>query len=542
MDEPNPGSPWPDWRAIGLLALVAVGLRTWQLAHTEVASRDSIAYIRIAWQLGHDDWRHVIPRSSHHPGYPVAVLAVSHLVRPFVPDDLPRAMQLSAQLASSLAGVLLVVPMVYLGRELFNRRIAFWTALLFQCLPAGGRVLGDGLSEGLFLLLATTSLTMICHSLRTGSCIGFGLAGLLAALAYLTRPEGAVAALAGGLVLLGMQAVRRWRQPWPRCLACGMSLTVTFLALAGPFMALIGNITLKNTGRMMLKMAEEKRPAAPAASRPEPAGVAVSPVLWAVWNEAVWDRSNPANQSVRSRCQWALGAMPTEFLKGYFYVWWAPVLLGLLWFRDRFRVVPGAWVVLCLCLILTVLMFLVAAVGGYLSDRHLLLILLCSLYWGVAAVLVLATKAAILCARWRPALAGGPWSKADVWALGLLVLLCAAPLGRTLKPLHADRAGFKEAGRWLAAHVARGDVVEDPYAWASYYAGRLFQQPAAMASSTCYIVLEEAVKPEPNRTPHRHLTSLNELEQRAQTGEVVCRWPVRRSKGDAEVRIYAVRN
>ena len=41
----------------------------------------------------------------------------------------------SAQLVSALASVLLLVPMFYLGREVFERRIAFWSCLLFQCLP-----------------------------------------------------------------------------------------------------------------------------------------------------------------------------------------------------------------------------------------------------------------------------------------------------------------------------------------------------------------------------------------------------------------------
>jgi hypothetical protein len=276
MEEP---SRWSHWRAIGLLLLIAGGLRAWQLTHTEVASRDSISYIRIAWHLEHDDWRSYLPLSTHHPGYPVAVLGVSYLVRPFLPDDLPRAMQLSAQLASSLAGILLVVPMYYLGRELFDRRVAFWTALLFQCLPAGGRVLGDGLSEGLFLLLAVSSQTLGCQSLRTGSWAGLGLTGLLSALAYLTRPEGAGVALAVGLVLLCLLALRRGSAR--RCLIGGVSLTVGFLSLALPFMLLIGHITLKNTGHMMLEKV--------AAVELTSSGVRSSSLLWASWDEARWD-------------------------------------------------------------------------------------------------------------------------------------------------------------------------------------------------------------------------------------------------------------
>ena len=55
--------------------------------------------------------------------------------------------------ASGIASVLLVIPMFYLGKELFNRSVAFWATALFQCHPQAGQALSDGLSEGLFLLL-----------------------------------------------------------------------------------------------------------------------------------------------------------------------------------------------------------------------------------------------------------------------------------------------------------------------------------------------------------------------------------------------------
>src|SRR5262249_49195146 len=161
------------------------------LCHTEVAARDSIGFIRYAWQLQHRPWQEVLPHAEQHPGYPVVLLGVSLPVRQFLhlPDAL--AMQLSAQLASALAGVLLIFPMFSLGRELFDRTTGFGAALLFQCLPASGRVLSDGLSEATFLLLAATALYCGVRALRTRSVFGFGLCGLCSGLAYLTRPEGA---------------------------------------------------------------------------------------------------------------------------------------------------------------------------------------------------------------------------------------------------------------------------------------------------------------------------------------------------------------
>ena len=181
-------------------------MRLWQITHTEVISRDALQYIRMAWQLDHASWKTVLPQSEYHPGYPVSVLLMSHLVRPLVGDqDLAQTMQLSAQLATALASILLVIPMYYLGRELFDRRLSFWGTLLFQCLPASGRLLGDGLSEGLFLLWSASSLLYAARGLRSGCPFCFLLCGLFGGLAFLTRPEGAVLVAAAGLVLAAMQ-------------------------------------------------------------------------------------------------------------------------------------------------------------------------------------------------------------------------------------------------------------------------------------------------------------------------------------------------
>src|SRR5262249_54850600 len=229
---PPSGSPRADFRCLALLLLLTTAMRVWQVSQTEVTSRDSIGYIRIAWRLGHGDWREGGRSSPQHPLYPLAVLGTSVPVRRLLPGaDLADAMRLSAQLASAAASVLFVVPMFYLGKELFDRRVGFWAALLLQCLPATGKLMADGLSEPLFLLWAASALLSASRALRTGSAGGFVLAGLCGGLAYLTRPEGLLVPAAAGLVLLGLQASRRWRRPWPACLRNGAALTAATLAV-----------------------------------------------------------------------------------------------------------------------------------------------------------------------------------------------------------------------------------------------------------------------------------------------------------------------
>src|SRR5439155_3079298 len=158
-----------------ILVLLAAAIRIWLITHTEVTSRDSIGYERYAWELEQDNWKQVLRKNVHHPLYPVTILATSWPVRQLVGGSEVTVMQLSAQLASGLAGIFLVIPMLFLGKELFDRKVGFWASAIFQCLPVGARVMSDALSESLFLLMSTTALFLAVRAFRSGSWPQFGL-------------------------------------------------------------------------------------------------------------------------------------------------------------------------------------------------------------------------------------------------------------------------------------------------------------------------------------------------------------------------------
>jgi hypothetical protein len=537
---------WADLRCLAILAVLVVGLRTWQIAHTEVVSRDSISYIRMAWQLEHGSWGEVFRLSPQHPAYSLTVLAMSVPVRHYLPDDLPRAWQLSAQLASALASVLLVVPMFYLGRELFNRRVAFWACLLFQCLPSSGKVMGDGLSDTVFLLFACAGLWLACLALRRGSWIAFALTGLFGGLAYLTRPEGALIVGATGLVILGLQLSRHWRRSWRSVLINGSALSVAGLATMTPYMAVIGGLTIKNTPNILINKQRDDsdwekrlRPEEPAKEAEPHSGLTAGSTMFAIW----WHPTEAELRAGKSkpRTLWALKALATETSKAFFYAAWAPALLGLWWFRHRFRRIPGTWVLMLVCLILVGLLYRVAEKMGYLSDRHLLLVVLCGSYWAVAAVGLLGERLAAGAARLRPALAGRRWTVGRVWSLGLLSILILAPLPRTLATLHGERKGFRTVGHWLAENICPGDYIEDPYGWASYYAGRVFLEGCpdlpAQEPPCYYIVLEEAMN------KHPHLVSLGMALVHLMLNEktLIHEQVVKRGKEKVKIMVFKVK-
>jgi hypothetical protein len=516
-----PGAGWPDWRWLALLLVLVAGLRGWQLTHTEVASRDSIGYIRYAWRLENEPWAEVMRTSEYHPGYPVAIHLASTGVRALIPNDRPRAMQVSAQLVSCIASLLLVIPMFYLGRELFDQRVGFWAALLFQCLPASGRVLGDGLSDPLFLLPAATTLWLAMIALRTGKSGWFVLAGLSGGVAYLVRAEGILLPVMTGVVLLGLQTSRRWRRGWRQVWINAAGLAAVLL-LAVPFMLVIGKLTTKPSARHMRESLESISPLHGGA-REQP-HLILPPLPLALWYFG--PDIHPGD-----RVYWSAKAVVIEIDRALFHVLTVPALLGLFLFRRRFADVPGAWVLLATGSLLVILLYWLGVANGYVGERHVLLMVMGSLYFAVATLALVSGWLGRAVSRWRPGLTGSAVS------LLALLVLTAVSLSKTLARLHADRHGFKEAGLWLAKNTDPDEEIIDPFAWSAYFAGRIFQPHAEpVRPAMCYVIMERS------RNQHPHLSYLlDDLEKLVKGQTPVKTFPMARKRFPGNVVVYHVK-
>jgi Dolichyl-phosphate-mannose-protein mannosyltransferase len=542
------GPGWRDLRLLCVLVLLAASVRVWIIFHTEVAARDSIGFIRYALQLEQLPWTQVLRESQQHPGYPITMLAVSWPVRALAGGTTPTSMQLSAQIASALAGILLVLPMYFLGRDLLNPSVGFWGTALFQCLPVSARALSDGLSEATFLLFVALALLATVRGLRRGSVGCFALAGFFGGLAYLTRPEGALVVIAAAIVLLLIPLVGCWPRAWRRALACQAALLSTGLAAGLPYILITGTFTNKPTPRAMFgaawldllrsppvqgtgeqKQSQGQLPPNPVAVDRQPPGITKGPVLAVYCPEELTDRRF-----------WALKAIGVEVARSLQYVLVAPLLLGLWWFRKVFRSKPEIWVLIILCILHTAVLWRLANVVGYVSDRHVLVLVLCGIFTAAAAVIVFGNW--VMYGRSLPwNLLKNPVSgPAPCWlALSLLLAFAGLGLAEALKPLHGNRVGHRAAGLWLAEHTHPADPVVDPYCWAHYYAGRVFQEgirPPVPAGydPTAYVVLEPG-------HDHFRLPAIKEAQELSARGTVVYRWPENHSPADAKIFIYAVK-
>jgi hypothetical protein len=560
MDKPMPNtqpgqrpSGRSDWLLLVILFLLAGVVRFWLIGHTEVTARDGVGFMRYAWQLKTQPWPAVLRENPHPPLYPLTILLVSYPVRWLLPGSETVLLQLSAQLTAALAGLLLIVPLYLLGRDLFDRRVGFWAALLFQCLPPGARVLSDALSEGVFLLLAVTALWLALRAFREGGIIRFGLMGLCSGLAYLARPEGVLIGLAIGAVLVGRQAWRPARWPWRRVLVCGTSLVLLAVTVALPYMMVIGHFTNKTTGMSVLHAgffsAHPEKVSGPSLKRQQgeaapsltlqaqiSCGAVGTPSLAALW--AVWG-PNSKDYGLLSRQAWCLAAVGKEFLRGFYYVAWVPALWGLYRHWNRLRRVHGAWVIFLALLLDWLALWRVAYVVGYVAERHSLLTVMFGMPWAAAGVMDLGQHLAAfwsrrtLWPRWGLILQSGPTLSGI-----LLVALAVAGLPKTLEPLHTNRAGYHAAGLWLAAHAQPDDQIMDPFCWAEYYAGQVLRRPSydyPMSRPPRYVVLGGS------KNEHERLPLIPFANDYARKGTLVYHWsPSAKRQKAEEVLVYRV--
>ena len=173
----------------------------------------------------------------------------------------------------------------------------------------------------------------------------------------------------------------------------------------------------------------------------------------------------------------------------------------------------------------------VAGILGYVSDRHVLVIVLCGLFWAVAALRELPRR-----------LLDSSTARFNAPACSCVLLLAVAASGlpKVLEPLHANRAGYHSAGQWLARNTHPADVIQDPFCWAHYYAGRVFLENLTVASPPGYRP-DHYVVVEHSQNPHMRLTLVP--REIVDQGQLVYQCRLRSDQpNDEEVRVYRLAN
>lgn len=434
---PNPSLLRHVGRIAGLMA-VASALLGWLAANTDVLFADGLRYLAQARSLERGSAADGVTKAVDHPVYPLAVAALHRALGGSTPDS----WQLAGQLASIAAGVLLVIPLYLVSRELFGDGCAVPACLLVYAVPLTGHVFADTLSESTFLLWWTWGLWGALRFLRTGSLGMVAVVVVASGLAYLTRPEGLllpaalVAAVAASPVWVGRGLGRRG-------VVALAFLVAGSACLVGPYVALKGGLATKPSVARLLGTA------------PHSAAHAV-------------ERQRPLEPGQTAARTYALAARAVgkALVEAVTLPLLALAAVGLLGLRRHGGTVRQVKLLAVIWGASLLALLRLHATGGYCSPRHALVLAVVAIPSAAAGLkLGLDLAAGRLPGRW-PVRAVG-WAV----ALGAVVAAHAAAL---VAPVGDGFDGYRDAGRWLAARAGEGDTarVVDVTGWSQFYGGR----------------------------------------------------------------------
>ena len=506
-------------RLVCLVALVACS-HLWLVSSAQAPAPDTLRFIRFAKRIGQGQFVHTLCTESDHPLFPLAVWVTEGAVRVLSGGESPEGWQLAAQLAATISGLLLVVPLYGLTLELFGARIAFWSALVFVLLPIPNRVTADGLSDGLHLLWFTTGIwtALLAHRRRQWPLLV--LTGVLAGLGFWTRPEAVILTVGVLIWTLALACVGTPRWPWKLATFGLVGLVVSFALTIAPYILLKGKISDKASFRLVLALADPPKRVIKDdghAERSRSAGAVRATTMAARAGDGVpqWTGSERIIALIRP---W-IGAMDevlTEFLDAGHYVFpffalWALVVP---WAQRSQR--PAAYLLGIVAVLFSFLLMRLHITTGYVATRHMLVLVVMVCPWigsGLVLVVDRLTRVAQWCtSRYQRQPVGVKISHmVRFTCVGLVACGC---IPKMLEPMHLSRWGFRQAAVWLEQNGPPSVAVLDHHAYAAFYSGLkrygLREFTAAVSDPQLrYVVVisNDLTRNDPRYSDVRHLVS-----------------------------------
>ncbi|MBM4429242.1 MAG: hypothetical protein FJ026_02695 [Chloroflexi bacterium] len=150
------------------------------------------------------------PEVHNTPGYPLLSGLFYLLTRNVVSPEW-RALELASDICYVLFGVLLVIPLYLLAKEMYKRGAGIVGVLLTAVYPAIAIVplFWGTLTEPPYYFFVYTGLLMVLLAMRRDRPWFYCLAGLCFGLAYLTRPEAVAYVAVCGLVLVVVRLMEK---------------------------------------------------------------------------------------------------------------------------------------------------------------------------------------------------------------------------------------------------------------------------------------------------------------------------------------------
>jgi 4-amino-4-deoxy-L-arabinose transferase-like glycosyltransferase len=219
------------WHILVLILFIAFALRFVHILQPQVIHSDGIEYIRHARQVLSGGWAD----GKAPPLYPTLIALTSLITKDY---------EIAGIWVSVFLGTLTILPVFYLGRAIFNEIVAAISALFVAVQPSLFISSGSVLTESTYHFLIATAVFLGWKAFSEGKSYHVFLFGLIAALAYLTRPEAIGFLFIHGVWVLLFNPPQGKRS-WLKRVGIIFLAVLGFVALSSPYLIQIR----KETGK-----------------------------------------------------------------------------------------------------------------------------------------------------------------------------------------------------------------------------------------------------------------------------------------------------
>ena len=438
LTEQEAKSAW--LRHILIIQFVALAVGGYLLATTVVISRDSIWFIAFAKSM-QQDVVEAIFQNYQHPGYPFIICLTEKVFRAAGHDPFWSWIW-SAQIASMLCRMGTLIILYFIGKKIVGEKFSFWAVLILTFMPYGAETGSDALSDWPHLLVLAAGLLVLFKACRTERPWLFGVAGLLAGIGYLIRPECIqLIAYAGLWLLIGLFRNKNAKEK-TLIFAAAVLLIIGFAIPAAPYMKLKGSVFPKKP--LDFGLSQE-------------APVRQVPVS-AVYQAAISPKALPG--AVLMLC-----TRICELLV-YFFALFLPIGIWRRFKEGRPGHIEKFLISVFIMLNVVVLIWLFCR-HGYMSRRHVLPLVALTVFYVPLGI------EAVSCRM------GGFFPKNNrttvvpkAWFLILVFAGLCLATPKLLRPLGSDKTGYRQVAAWLEANTAANDTIIVPDPRITFYAKR----------------------------------------------------------------------
>lgn len=425
-----------------ILLLISLLLSTYLFFYTYIISLDgAFQYIPIAkdFVLG------FYGKAFGHNQQPLYSFIIAFVYR-WVND-----FELAGKLVSTFFGILIIFPVYFLGKRIFDQKIAFYSALFLAIHPYIRRFSADVLKESTYLFFLASAIGFAWRTIQGEKRHLYLFIPLLSALAYLVRPDGVEILIAVSLYVF----FKKYNRPGDRWKVISLLVLSSFILFL-PYLIHLR----ETTGAWTLSRAKT--------------------ITWFL------GLSGSAGEiSLIDRVLFTLKKLNSEIFSIYHPLYLFLLVAGL-WKKRSCLLKGGESFLLFFCILHYVVLFLLVlnvtewGEGGtiravHFSGRHVLPLLLFSIHWvGEGFVIIhhwvcnkVASSRLFLKLRSKK-------ESMIIWAI-LFLLIFSVILPKTLKPQRYERLTEKKAGIWIKGQSGKGVTIFTTLPRVAYYAEGVYE-------------------------------------------------------------------